>query len=377
LELRAALFPLGRADEIQTCISEAGRLAKSLDDPVRIARADAQLGNYCWWTGRPDHALAHATRALETFDRLGDRPVALGFHFSVGQAYHALGDYRRAIGPLTDVVDFFSEDRLRWRGPGIGGLVSIFSRTLLASCLDEIGEIASAQARIEDVVGIAERLGHPFSIVYAQAERGRLALSLGDPLAAIPACERALDVGRQARLAIWFPWVAAMLGRAYVLTGRTEEGLSLLEDGIRQAEVTRFMFGQALRVAWLAEACASAGRMAEADEQGGRALRLAREHRERGHEAWTLFTIGAIAAHREPVNMGVAESSYVAASALASDLGMRPLVAHCHLGLGNLLRSANTVADAGEHLEAAITMYREMTMPFWLKKAETAMSDLR
>jgi hypothetical protein len=137
------------------------------------------------------------------------------------------------------------------------------------------------------------------------------------------------------------------------------------------------MFGQALRVAWLAEACASAGRMAEADEQGGRALRLAREHRERGHEAWTLFTIGAIAAHREPVNMGVAESSYVAASALASDLGMRPLVAHCHLGLGNLLRSANTVADAGEHLEAAITMYREMTMPFWLKKAETAMSDLR
>ena len=91
-------------------------------------------------------------------------------------------------------------------------------------------------------------------------------------------------------------------------------------------------------MAWLAEAYASAGRMAEADEQAGRALRLAREHGERGHEAWVLFTIGAIAARREPVNMEAAESSYRAASALAAELGMRPLVAHCHLGLGKLYR---------------------------------------
>jgi tetratricopeptide (TPR) repeat protein len=137
------------------------------------------------------------------------------------------------------------------------------------------------------------------------------------------------------------------------------------------------MFGQGLRVAWLAEAYATVGHMAAADEQAARALRLAREHRERGHEAWALFTAGAIAAHRAPVNMDAAESSYRAASALASELGMRPLVAHCHLDLGDLSRRANRLDDAREHLEAAITMYREMAMPFWLKKAEAAMSVLR
>jgi tetratricopeptide (TPR) repeat protein len=376
LELRAALFPLGQADQILECLTEAGRLAETLGDPSRIALVDGYMGNYCWWTGQPDRALAHYVRAVEAFDQLG-HDQRFGWRFALGQAYHALGDYRRAIGPLTDAVEFFSEDRLRWRSTGGGGFPSIFCRAWLAWCLGELGETAAAQARVEDVVAVAERLGHPFSIVYAQWEHGQFDLSLGRAEAAIPALERALDVGRQAGLAIWFPWVAAALGRAYALSGRTQEGLSLLEDGIRQAERTRFMFGQGLRVAWLAEAYATAGHMAAADEQAARALRLAREHRERGHEAWALFTAGAIAAHRAPVNMDAAESSYRAASALASELGMRPLVAHCHLDLGDLSRRANRLDDAREHLEAAITMYREMAMPFWLKKAEAAMSVLR
>ena len=329
------------------------------------------MGNYCWWTGQPDRALAHYVRTVEAFDRLGHEH-RLGWRFAVGQAYHALGDYRRAIKLLTVAVEFLSENRLRQRITGGGGFASIFSRVWLAGCLGELGETAAAQARVEDGVAMAERLGHPFSIVYAQWERGRFELSLGRADTPIPALERALDVGRQAGLAIWFPWVAATLGRAYALSGRTQEGLSLLEEGIRQAEATRFRFGQALRVAWLAELYAIAGRMAEADDQAGRALRLVREHGERGHEAWVLFTTGAIAARREPVNMEAAESSYRAASELASELGMRPLVAHCHLGLGKLYRQAGDDVKGQEHLTTAKGMYREMDMGFWLEKADRA-----
>jgi class 3 adenylate cyclase/tetratricopeptide (TPR) repeat protein len=368
LELRAALFPLGHADQILECLTEAGRLAETLSDPLRIALIDGFMGNYYWWTGQPDRALAYYIRATDAFDRLGHEQ-SLGWKFGLGQAYHALGDYRQAIEPLIGAVNFYSEDRLRWRVTGSGGLASIFSRTWLASCLGELGETAAAQAHVDNVVALAEQLNHPFSTIYAQCERARFALSLGHADIAIPALERAVDVGRRAGLGIWFPWVAATLGRAHALCGRTQEGLSFLEDGIRQAEATRFMFGQALRVAWLAEACASAGRIAEADEQAGRALRLAREHKERGHEAWVLFTLGAIAAHREPVHVNVADTSYRAAIALASDLAMRPLVAHCHLGLGTLYRRTGDQAKAREHLTTAATMYREMGMTFWLEKA--------
>jgi hypothetical protein len=53
-------------------------------------------------------------------------------------------------------------------------------------------------------------------------------------------------------------------------------------------------------------------------------------------------------------------------------LGMRPLVAHCHLGLGTLYRRTGDDAKAEEHLRTASAMYREMDMGFWLEKAEAA-----
>jgi hypothetical protein len=52
---------------------------------------------------------------------------------------------------------------------------------------------------------------------------------------------------------------------------------------------------------------------------------------------------------------------------------MRPLVAHCHLGLGTLYRRTGDRAKAQEHLTTATTMYREMGMTFWLEKAEHEM----
>ena len=63
--------------------------------------------------------------------------------------------------------------------------------------------------------------------------------------------------------------------------------------------------------------------------------------------------------------------SYRDALALAEELGMRPLVAHGHLGLGKLYRRAGTREQAKGHLSAATTMYREMDMTYWLNQAET------
>ncbi len=55
---------------------------------------------------------------------------------------------------------------------------------------------------------------------------------------------------------------------------------------------------------------------------------------------------------------------------------MRPLVAHCHLGLGGLCGRTGNLEQAQEHLTTATTMYREMDMRFWLEKAEAEMAGL-
>jgi tetratricopeptide (TPR) repeat protein len=103
---------------------------------------------------------------------------------------------------------------------------------------------------------------------------------------------------------------------------------------------------------------------------------LARGRGERGYEAWALRLLGEIAAHPDPPDAETAESHYRQALALAEELGMRPLVAHCHFGLGNLYHRTGDRPKAQEHLTTATAMYREMGMGFWLEKAEAELGPL-
>jgi len=74
--------------------------------------------------------------------------------------------------------------------------------------------------------------------------------------------------------------------------------------------------------------------------------------------------------HRDPPEVESAEAHYRQALVAAEELGMRPLQAHCRLGLGKLYRRTGKQAQAQEHLVTAAAMYREMDMGFWLEKAE-------
>jgi hypothetical protein len=58
------------------------------------------------------------------------------------------------------------------------------------------------------------------------------------------------------------------------------------------------------------------------------------------------------------------------------ELGMRPLVAHCHFGLAKLYRQTSNREQAREHVTTAATMYRDMNMQFWLEQAEVGMRGL-
>ena len=75
----------------------------------------------------------------------------------------------------------------------------------------------------------------------------------------------------------------------------------------------------------------------------------------------------------EPGAESEALEAYREASLIAERLGMRPLLAHCHLGLGKVHRRTGEREHALEHLTTATAMYREMDMRFWLEQAETEM----
>jgi tetratricopeptide (TPR) repeat protein len=166
------------------------------------------------------------------------------------------------------------------------------------------------------------------------------------------------------------------LGLAYAQSGRLAEGLPLLEQAVEQSAAMQIVLLHTLWLIHLSEGHRLAGRLDEAAHGALRALELARAYQERGHQVYALRLLGEVAAHREPPEIEPAETHYRQATALAEELGMRPLVAHCHLGLGKLFRRSGKREQAREHLTTAITMYREMDMRFWLEQAEAEMREL-
>jgi tetratricopeptide (TPR) repeat protein len=162
----------------------------------------------------------------------------------------------------------------------------------------------------------------------------------------------------------------ASLGHVYAWSGRTEEGVSCLQQALTAYESAGFGYYHSLSVAQLGEAYLLADRVEDARACADRAVMLARTRGERGYEAYALRLVGEIAARCDAPNFEQAEGNYRQAMALAEELGMRPLVGHCHLGLGKLHRRTGDLVGAREHLTAAATMYREMGMGFWLEKAE-------
>jgi hypothetical protein len=86
--------------------------------------------------------------------------------------------------------------------------------------------------------------------------------------------------------------------------------------------------------------------------------------------------MGEIAAQHEPPNVVKAGADYRQAQGLAEDLGMRPLQAHCHLGLGKLYAKTGQAEQARAALSTAIDLYRAMAMTFWLPEAEAALAQV-
>jgi tetratricopeptide (TPR) repeat protein len=285
-----------------------------------------------------------------------------------------MGEYRRA-------VDFFSRNvasltgELRRERFGMTGLPAVMSRTWLVSCLADLGEFDEGIARGDEAVQLAEAAEHSFSLTQAYYALGTLFLRQGDLPRAIPILERGFALCQGTGIATWFPTVAAALGYAYTLSGRMPEALPLLQQAVAQDPSKGISAGHARRVAYLSEAYLLAGRRDEAANLATSALTFARTLQARGNEAYALWLHGEILAQQEtPAGKGAA-TYYQQALALAEELGMRPLQAHCHLALSILSTRRGQLAQARVQLSTAVELFRMMGMTFWLPRAQAALAQ--
>jgi len=372
LALRSALVPTGNVGRILETLREAEVLAASLDDLRRLAHVSLFLSYHFRSMGTYDQAIDAAQRVLALVTAGGEVALQALANQFLGLAYRAQGDYRRAIDCLGQTVAFFDGARRHER---FGQLIlpAVVSRADLAGCHAEREMFAEGRALGGEGLRIAEAMAHPGSLMSAYRGLGLLCLRQGDLASALPLLERAVALSQEADLPSYFPRMAAALGAAYTLSGRVADAVPLLMQAMDQTTASERVGDEALCRLPLGEAHLVAGRPAEAHALAEGVRAHAHAHQERGHEAYALRLLGAIAARREPPEHDQAHDYYCQALALAEELGMRPLQAHCHLGLGKLYSELGRQDDACIELQTAIALYRAMDMAFWLPQAEAAL----
>jgi hypothetical protein len=240
-----------------------------------------------------------------------------------------------------------------------------------------LGRFDKAATYAAEVVRLADMTRHTSTITNTHHAVGVLHLLHGDWRKArtffehLIALYRAGNVVSLIRTTICSSsWVLAQLGEESEAESRLREG----EQLIARYAVSGTVGYRGWAIHALGRACLSLGRLDEAQNHGARVIESVSEHT--GVVAYSQHLLGDIATRPDRFDAERGEDCYRQSLALAEPRGMRPLIAHCHLGLGKLTRRTGDRVQGDEHLTIATTMYREMGMRFWIEQAEAELRSV-
>ena len=369
LELRPVLAQLGEIRLALERLREAEALAERLNDDGRRGRVCAFMTTAHNNLGELDEALVTGARAIEIAGRLGDLRLRLVTTTYLEQAHFFRGDYDRVIELATENLAALPTD---WTYESFGNVTpaSVYDRCWLVHTLARLGRFTEATAYEADAIRLAQTTQHANTVGMAHYAAGVLYLLKGDWAKARAPIERGLAVFRAGHVLMFLrtavassAWVLAQLGEASEALSRMRECEQLGERLAASGVVGHRGWADQS----MGRTCLLLGRLDEARRLGERAIESSPGHA--GFAAHAVHLLGDIATHPDRFDAESGLAHYRRALALAEPRGMRPLVAHCHLGLGRLYQRTGTRAQAHEHLMTATTMYREMDMQFWLEQA--------
>jgi class 3 adenylate cyclase/tetratricopeptide (TPR) repeat protein len=371
IDIRNALAPLGRLAEIHRHLRAAESLAQRANDQERLGWTYVCMAHYSWLTADLSNAGTYAARAEKIASALSDVQLRAAATYYGGTTRFAAGDYVEAIHLFEKTIRLLTGTLQRERCR-VAGYPSVMARAFLVYGKSELGDFDEGIAAGTETLELADGFGHPYTEALAYCWVGHLYLTRGEFREATRLLEHGMAVCRRWNVSLLTPQLQRSLGQAYIYSGREAEGIGLIEQAINTLETMGFQTRRAFVLARLAEAYTIAGRPIEARGVGARALSLSRDLGERGTNAWAHY----ILAQAESLEANCEESAerhYYTALEISRQIGMRPLIAHCHSGLAKLHRHAGKRPLDNEHFANAATMYREMGMTYWLEKAEAGM----
>jgi len=307
---------------------------------------------------------------VEIATRAADSRLRIVTTSCLEQAYYYRGDYEHVLEIATDNLATIPTE---WAHEYFGLAVppSVFTRGWLIMSLIELGRFSEAAKYEAESIRLAEPTEHAHTIVWAHLTASMLHLFKGEWAKAHLLIEQWISIRRSLDVAVLLPWAVTSSAWALAQIGEASEALSRVREAeqLLERQTTMGIVGHR---SWsyyaVSRACLLLGRVDEARQLGSRSVESSQ--RQPGFRAHALHLLGDLAAYPDQFDAESGVAHYQQALALAQSHGMRPLVAHCHLGLGKLYRRAGQLKHARENLATATTMYREMAMGFFLEQGE-------
>ena len=373
-DLYKSMIPLGSFRRLLQYLREADAIVKKLDDRERQGWTWQYISHLLLLCDESRAAVSIGLDALAVAQSVGNVALQMTANFWLGCGYYSLGAHRRAVEVLGQCIALQGENvRQQF---GLASFPAITVRGYQSMFLSELGEFSSARLVGDEAIRIAETIDHPYSVAIGCWQVGTCYAAQGGFSTAASLLERGLRATGSVTSGAAWTNLASALGYVYALSGRAAEGLALAQEALNRAEANGHTWLHGRRLNHLAEAYLFVGRVDEAKACAQRSLEFVRERHEPGLEAWAARLLGESTLQLDAAAVGPAERYYHEAIGLADQLGMRPLAAHCHLGLGKLYRRTHQREQSRDHLAIATTMYREMDMRFWLEQAAAEMQDL-
>jgi len=362
IERSPLIAALGDYGVAQAHVGELAELAQQLGDELRcgfVCRFQQNIANHA---GRLDDALAWGTRALEVAGRLGDRPLRIAATTMLEQTQFMRGEYQLVVDLAhANLAALTRDDEQFDHFPR-----SVDNRGWLVRSLAEMGRFGEAARPATAAREIAERLQHPYAIAWACYAASSLHNWMGRWDVALVEAEHARDVllgadyaSSLADVTALSAWIHARLARSQDAVTRARDAESLLDVSRAQARIA----GNSWSWFWLSRTFLLLGQVEDAE----RALARVLEPPAAAAEAHAAYLRGEIAAHPLRSQHRRSEECYGQARMLAGKLAMRPLAAHCHIGLTRLFTRTDRPDEAMTHLRIATTMCRDLDMEPWLR----------
>ena len=278
--------------EARICYERAEPLCRSLNRPLVLLPALIGQWRYSLHTDTMSAAMQVAERVYSLAQEQNDSAVMIGAYRVLAVTLYFVGDFESARQYAMRGVQI-------WRSGGVQSPVEeVMSPVVICLCYEALsqwhfGEIASSQAALTGGISLAKELNDMYALGQALWSTGFLGHFERNPAEVERVASDLIELSTRQNFGSWLAGAEVLRGWARSASGDTAEGISWIEQGIRDFRATGSVLDLPLYLTLKAEALHLADRTSEALEAINEAVAIA-ERFEHGYYSAELHRLRGV-----------------------------------------------------------------------------------